>query len=249
MKLTVRTQLSPDAETEPKRKALVEAFNQAANRVAGECFERKTADIYGARPFAYREVHERFGLSSQMAQHAIKVACDAYRRDKSICPSFLEHVAVVYDRHTMNFKGVDRVSLLVLGGRVVVPFVMGKYQAEQLARSKGEATTSDGEWHSGKDVEDVRRKDNLQRKGTTGAKKKLRRASKTEARFHRISAAVEFGDKRPERRKRGLHRLGAPEYPGGASVEERPTRGRDPSATQGPRPEGAVGCLPTAYWD
>jgi putative transposase len=52
------------------------------------------------------------------------------------------------------------------------------------------ATTSDGERQTGKPVEDVRRKNNLQRQrlqrlGTKGAKKKLRRVSKTEARFRR----------------------------------------------------------------
>jgi hypothetical protein len=87
MKPTVQAQLFPGAEAEPKLKALVEAFDAAADRVAGECFKGKTADIYEARSFAYRGVRERFGLSSRMAQHAIKVACDAYRRDKAIRPA------------------------------------------------------------------------------------------------------------------------------------------------------------------
>jgi putative transposase len=62
------------------------------------------------------------------------------------------------------------------------------------------ATDSDGNRHSGKPVDDVRRKHNLQRKrlqrkGTKGAKKKLRRVSKKEARFrrqenHRISKEI-----------------------------------------------------------
>ncbi len=52
------------------------------------------------------------------------------------------------------------------------------------------ATTSDGERHTGEDVEVVRRKHNLQRKrlqrlGTKGARKTLRRVSHTEARFRR----------------------------------------------------------------
>ena len=52
------------------------------------------------------------------------------------------------------------------------------------------ATTSDGKLLSGEFVEDVRRKNNLQRKhlqrkGTKGAKKKLRRVSKREARFRK----------------------------------------------------------------
>jgi putative transposase len=62
------------------------------------------------------------------------------------------------------------------------------------------ATDSDGEQHSGKDVERIRRKHNLQRKrlqrkGTKGAKKKLKRLTGKEARFrrqenHRISKAI-----------------------------------------------------------
>lgn len=52
------------------------------------------------------------------------------------------------------------------------------------------ATDSDGGVHSGRPVEDVRRKNNLQRKrlqrkGTKGAKKKLRRLRGKEARFRR----------------------------------------------------------------
>ena len=135
-----------------------------------------------------------------------------------------------HDQRTMSFKGLDRVSLLTLEGRVVVPVVMGKYQAERFTNAKGQAdlvlrfdgkwfllvtvdipdeapilatdfigvdlglaniaTTSDGERQTGKPVEDVRRKHNLQRKrlqrlGTKGAKKKLRRTSKKEARFRK----------------------------------------------------------------
>jgi IS605 OrfB family transposase len=140
----------------------------------------------------------------------------------------------------MSFKGLDRVSLLTLEGRVVVPFILGSYQREGMSLPRGQsdlvlrqdgkwflivtvdvpdtapvpvtdflgvdlgianvATDSDGTKHSGKPVEDVRRKHNLQRKrlqkkGTKGAKKKLKRVSQKEARFrrhenHRISKAI-----------------------------------------------------------
>jgi IS605 OrfB family transposase len=140
----------------------------------------------------------------------------------------------------MSFKGPDRVSLLTLDGRIQVPVVMGKYQAEKLTNAKGQAdlvlrgdgkwfllvtvdvperspipatdfigvdlgivkiaTDSDGKSYSGKPVDDVRRKHNLQRKrldrrNTKGAKKKLKRVSGKEARFrkhenHCISKAI-----------------------------------------------------------
>jgi transposase len=62
------------------------------------------------------------------------------------------------------------------------------------------ATDSDGDAHPGRDVERIRRKHNLQRrrlqrKGTRGAKKKLRRIAGKDGRFrkhvnHRISKAI-----------------------------------------------------------
>ena len=230
MKLIVQTQLLPDPEQDRKLRAVVGQFNAAANFAAGVAFEGRTANVYEVRERAYAEVRERFGLSSQMAQLAIKAACDAYRRDKTIRPVFRPDAAVVYDQRVMSFKGIDRVSLLTLEGRVVVPFVFGRYCDERFKLPKGQsdlilrgdgkwillvtvdvpegaptpvtdflgvdmglaeiAADSDGETHSGKAVDDVRRKYNLQRKrlqrkGTKGAKKKLKRISRKESRFRR----------------------------------------------------------------
>lgn len=202
MKLTVQIQLLPDAEQEKALRAIVERFNEAADWIAGACFARKEANQFNVRKFAYREVRERFGLSSQMAQLAIKNVCDAYKRDKSKRVRVRKHAAIVYDQRTMSFKGIDRVSLLALDGRVIVPFILGKYQRERFTLAKGQAdltlrndgkwfllvtvdvpedapipaadfigvdlgvaqiaTDSDGNAHSGADVERVRRKHNLQ---------------------------------------------------------------------------------------
>jgi putative transposase len=204
MKLTLQTQLLPDIKQERSLKAIVERFNEARNWIAEECFARRETNQFEVRKFAYREVRERFGLSSQMAQLAIKNVCDAYKRDKTFLPVFRPHAAIVYDQRVMSFKGIDRVSLLTLEGRVVVPFILVMYQREQFARTKGQAdlvlredgkwflivtidvpeeapipvtdfigvdlgianiaTDSDGETYSGKAVNDVRRKHNLQRK-------------------------------------------------------------------------------------
>lgn len=240
MKLTVQIQLLPDGGAARKLRAVVERFNEAANWIAGECFARREANQFKVRAFAYREVRERFGLSSQMAQLAIKNVCDAYKRDRSKRVRIRKHAAIVYDQRTMSFKGIDRVSLLTLEGRAVVPFVLGKYQAERFTLAKGQAdlvlrkdgrwfllvtvdvpdgapipatdflgvdlgveeiaTDSDGRSYSGAEVERVRRKHNLQRKrlqrkGTRGAKKKLKRIAGKEARFrkhenHRIAKAI-----------------------------------------------------------
>ena len=49
----------------------------------------------------------------------------------------------------MSFKGPDQVSLLTLEGRVIVPFVMGKYQTERFGFARGQCDLvlrKDGKW-------------------------------------------------------------------------------------------------------
>jgi putative transposase len=149
MKLVVQIQLVPDTEADRKLRAVVERFNEACNWIAGECFARQEANVFEARKFAYHEVRAQFELSSQMAQLAIKAVCDAYKRDKKIRPTFRKHAAVPYDMRTMGFKGIDKVSLLTLKGRVIVPFILGSYQAERMPLPKGQCDLirrKDGKW-------------------------------------------------------------------------------------------------------
>src|SRR5438309_8033960 len=103
MKLTIQIQLLPDDEQARTLRAIVERFNEACNWIAGECFARQESNQFEVRKFAYREVRERFGLSSQMAQLAIKNVCDAYKRDRSRRVRFRKHAAIVYDPRTMSF--------------------------------------------------------------------------------------------------------------------------------------------------
>jgi putative transposase len=240
MKITLQIQILPDAAQADRLKAIMERFNAAANWIVGELFAAKVTNKIEAQNLLYRQVRDRFGLGSQTAILCIHRAVEAYKRDTSILPVFRPHAAITYDVRTLSFKGPDRVSMLTLSGRIVVPFLMGGYQAERIGYPKGQsdlirneagkwlllvtidvpdgteiptgdflgvdlgiasiATDSDGGRHSGKAVDAVRRKHNLQRKrlqrkGTKGAKKKLVRVSKKEARFrrqedHRISKEI-----------------------------------------------------------
>jgi IS605 OrfB family transposase len=230
MKLVVQIRLMPDADQSAKLKSVVERTNEAANWIAGVAFEHQEANVFELRKLVYHEVREKFGLSSQQAQLAIKAVSDVYKRDKSIRVTFRPQAAIPYDGRTMGFKGIDRVSLLTLEGRIVVPFLLGKYQADRIGNAKGQcdlvlredgkwflivtvdvpeetpipvtdfigvdlglasiATDSDGNQYSGKPIDDVRRKHNLQRKrlgkrNTKGAKKKLKRIAGKEARFRK----------------------------------------------------------------
>jgi IS605 OrfB family transposase len=208
----------------------MERFNEAANWAAGIAFERQLSNKISLQQIVYRDLRERFGLSAQMACLCVHRVCEAYKRDKTFRPRFGRHSAMSHDIRTMSFKGIDRVSLLTLEGRVVVPFLMGAYQADRLPHRKGQcdlvlrhdgkwfllvtvdlpeetpvpatdfigvdmgianiAVDSDGNEHSGTDIDKVRRKHNLQRKrlqrkGTKGAKKKAKRLARKEANFRR----------------------------------------------------------------
>lgn len=84
-----------------------------------------------------------------MAVRCIAQVCEAFSRDRSIRPRFKQTASIPYDQRLMNFKGVDRVSLLTLEGRIIVPFVMGKYQQERFHLKQGQCDLvrrKDGKW-------------------------------------------------------------------------------------------------------
>jgi IS605 OrfB family transposase len=87
----------------------------------------------------YGELRTTYKLPAQLAIRAISKASEAYKRDKSIQPTFRPEGAIVYDPRVMAFKGLTTVSLITLSGRVLVPFIVGGYQQARLDRIKGQA--------------------------------------------------------------------------------------------------------------
>jgi putative transposase len=150
MKLTLQTRLLLDVDAAARFKATVERFNEAASWLAGVAFERKVSNKFVLQRLSYTELRERFGLPADMAIRCIAQVVEAYKRDKDKRPKFRKHAAVPYSMgKNIGFKGPDRVSIGSLTGRVVVPFLMGKYQAERFGWSKGQCDLvlrRDGKW-------------------------------------------------------------------------------------------------------
>lgn len=149
MKLTLQVKLLPDSEQSSQLLATVERFNEAATWLAGEAFRLRSANKVAIQKTHYRILRDRFGLSAQMAVRCIAQVCEAYKRDKNKRPRFRKHASVPYDQRIMSFKGVDRVSLLTLAGRVIVPVIMGKYQQERFTNACGQSDLvlrRDGGW-------------------------------------------------------------------------------------------------------
>jgi IS605 OrfB family transposase len=149
MKLTLQTQLLPDGDQAKKLSATMQAFNAAANWLAGEAFRLKTANKVELQQLYYRQLRDDFGISAQMTIRCIAQVCEAYGRDKSIRPRFKKYASIPYDQRLMVFRGLDRVSLLTLEGRIIVPVIMGKYQSERFNGKHGQCDLvrrKDGKW-------------------------------------------------------------------------------------------------------
>ena len=149
MKLTLQTQLRPTSDQVTELEKTMRAFNPVADWLAGEAFARKTANRIALQKLFYQTLRDRYGLSAQMAVRCIAQVSEAYKRDKSKRPHFRPLAAIPYDQRIMSFKGADRVSLLTLSGRIMVPFVMGRYQAGRFTAAKGQCDLvrrKDGKW-------------------------------------------------------------------------------------------------------
>jgi putative transposase len=149
VKLTLQTQLLPDQEQAQRLATTMAAFNAAADWLAGEAFKLQTANKVKLQQLYYRQLREEFGLSAQMAIRCIAQVCEAFSRDRSKRPHFRKYASIPYDQRLMSFRSVDRVSLLTLEGRVIVPVVMGKYQSERFHHKHGQCDLvrrKDGKW-------------------------------------------------------------------------------------------------------
>ncbi|RSS98801.1 transposase, partial [Streptomyces sp. WAC05374] len=140
MLVTEMLKLAPSAEQRETLLATMRACNAAANHAAEVAFEHRTANKIALQKLVYADLRHEFGLSAQMAIRSIAKACEAYKRDKKIKPTFRELGAVAYDQRILSWKGRDAVSILTLTGRVVVPVVyQGRWSATNGATARGQA--------------------------------------------------------------------------------------------------------------
>ena len=236
MKQTLMVKLVPTNEQCEALLETQETFNAACNYVSNVAFNNKVFGKFRLQKFVYKNLREQFGLSAQMAVRAIAKVSESYKTDKDACHVFKPHSAIVYDQRILSWKELNRVSILTLRGRTVIPICIGDYQATRIDRKVSQtdllfrngkfylaliidvpepvvdipigdvgvdlgvnnlAVDSDGEFYSGKDVDNVREridnlKSDLQSKGTKSAKHHLKKLSGKESRFrrsvnHRIS--------------------------------------------------------------
>ena len=148
MKLVAVAKLLPTPEQAAALLATLERVNEACAWLAERAFELKSADKLKLQGLYYRDLREKFGLSSQMAVRAISKVVEAYKRDRTRKPTFKPHGAIAYDQRIMSFKAMDRVSLLTISGRILLPYVAGPYHRARLegVRGQSDLVLRKGKW-------------------------------------------------------------------------------------------------------
>jgi len=131
---TLMVKLAPSPEQYKALLETTERFNEACNYLSELAFRYHTAGQVKLHHLAYRYLREHYELSAQMAVRAIGKVAETYRRDKSRLVAFKPHSAMVYDRRILSFKGLDKVSILTLQGRQIVPIRLGEYQKARINR-------------------------------------------------------------------------------------------------------------------
>lgn len=149
MKLTLQLKLLPTSDQHTALLETMHAFNAAASYAARVGFEAGVFTQLSIHRRCYRELRDRFGLSSQMAVRAIGKAVEVFKRDRTVCPVFRADGAMTYDHHLLAWKGPTHVSLLTLQGRQRVAMIYGEYQAGYMDRLSGQVDLvyRQGQWY------------------------------------------------------------------------------------------------------
>jgi putative transposase len=130
-------------ETSKQEKGLlletIKQYNKATNFLSEKAFELKIANKYELQKLFHREIRELFSLSAQFAIRVISKVVEAYKKDKSRKPSFGELGAIQYDQRNLSWKGLNRVSLITLEGRIKLLTRIGEYQRARANRMRGQA--------------------------------------------------------------------------------------------------------------
>ena len=138
VKQTLLVKLEPTIEQFERLKQTMTLFNEACNYIAEVAFEKKITSKVVIQPFVYYEVRKKFNLSAQMTIRAIAKTIEAYKRDKKFKPCFRLDGSMVYDQRIFSWRGLDKVSILTVNGREIIPVRIGEYQKVRLDRIRGQ---------------------------------------------------------------------------------------------------------------
>ncbi len=140
MKLSAQVKLLPDQLQANAIRQTLEQANAACQFVSQIAWETRIFRQYDLHHQCYQKVRERFGLSAQVTVRIIAKVADAYKLDRKKLRTFKTIGSIAYDDRILSWRMQDQtVSLWTLAGRLRIPFVCGKRQAELLKTRHGQS--------------------------------------------------------------------------------------------------------------
>lgn len=141
--LTVSCKLTVNPEQVANIEATMQAFSDACTWINQEVPDKVRNEI-AMQSLVYHDVRARFGLSSQLAIHAIRRVCGNRKTAKTNggkVESF-SSTSVTYDVRTFSFREKDwTVSLTMVGKRERLSLDIGDFQRDKLSGQKLKTAT------------------------------------------------------------------------------------------------------------
>ena len=141
--LTVSCNLKPTSEQLAKIDELLNAFADACAYVNRTVPEKLTNEL-AMQSLVYHDVRARFGLSAQLAIHAVRRVSGNRKtaKQKGKPVGKFAPTSATYDVRTFSFREKDwTVSLTVMGGRERFALAIGNYQLGLLKGQKPKTAT------------------------------------------------------------------------------------------------------------
>jgi IS605 OrfB family transposase len=140
MKLTATIKLQPSDDQRQLLYQTLERANAGCNSISETAWQAKRFGRASVHRLTYGNLRAEFDLTAQLAIRCMGKVVDAYKKDKGTKRLFKKLGAVAYDERILNFRLKDSaVSIWVLGGRAIIPFMTGEHQRALLPYQRGES--------------------------------------------------------------------------------------------------------------
>jgi IS605 OrfB family transposase len=140
MKLTAVVKLVPSEGQRALLYDTLETANAACNTISDVAWTNKTFARVPLHRLTYAPVRAAYPLAAQVVVRCIGKVVDAYKTDRKTKRQFRKLGALAYDERIMNWHLSDsQVSIGLLGGRQIIPFVTGPHQWALLVYQQGES--------------------------------------------------------------------------------------------------------------
>ena len=127
MLLTTSIKLLTDSDQKQKLLRSMYQFNSACNWVSEVAFRDQIFSKVKLQKEVYYELREKFDLPAQYAIRIISRVCESYKVDKKVQHKFDKTSSVEFDQRILNWKKLDRISILSIDGRLIIPIIFGQY--------------------------------------------------------------------------------------------------------------------------